>query len=669
MSITVIRHTPRNVHVKNPVLFYLQTDNLYQNAGDIAIMDLQINTEPINGDTLEFDSNGISYSFTFATNPDNSGTELPLRPFGTSTDDYIDIIVGYLRKNYQLYNDHDIYRLGTSTLHFAARSFGDEYNFSGFSSTTLILIFISNGAAQVKRDNFVIFIQVYYQHNSLWKLAGEQAIKPDSEGSAVFNVAQFLRSNITPRFTWKSTAVADVLHQMVRKWFARFGEKWGTNPSQTATNIITSEEMIALPGKIKDQIFDENYLNHADDWTTFRLTFNDLFYFLTNQPRSKKTRRWAKERLYLALYFGTYNIFHKLYYQDGSTHTYFNQLPVNFFMACMEVNLGPEIGMQKYFPAKLITKVDVWVALAEGDIISEVMTLVLEDEIFHQERQFFFRNEKGGYDILFARGKAEVKKKYEFQDITEGPSLQNPIHVMATAGGKTWYNRRKSYNYETGDQEELSVNSGDLDRENLEWKIEILDSEEVYEIIADEPTPIRITSQSVQKSEDRKHVQSFDFTYVRRPYISFPKNTVVLHETNNPIDPNWLFLETDLFTPHQDFSLFTPGEIRLVLGQWTTETGAYMVLNLHTLILHNTLYEVTIDCEGEFNRAWAVTIIIDGKAGETVHLTFQRRLIRQRFYGRPDAEPDVVIKIEETTGNPVVNAFIIYEIKIVQCFE
>lgn len=654
--ITINTLPPALVKVDNPVLIYAATNNLYDTFGSKAQLIISLGTEPIAGDTISFSAMGRSFLFTFATSPNDSGMQLPTRPGGFTDIQYLNHLVFYLSKNYYLYTNYDISIvtfLGVSAIRVLAKNTGTFYNFFAIVSGTLTIGALA-GMDTKKQSSFAIIAQVWLlnPNDGVFKMVGEEAIRPDNDGKARFNFSEYLK----PHFITKITLVSPTLHQvhtdLYRPFFVKYGEFYGTPPSAKAMETVGN--FFAIPGKLRDFDFEEKYRNNTGAWTTYRMIFNTTRKFLTNQPNPKTTRRYSDERLYWA-HQGSFKKVFKIYYNDGTTYqvkTTVTSTQTGLWEILTDIRRNL---LDNFNLSKTIVKYDFYLMnVDETEQLSETFTYLVDQKKYLHEREFLFRNRDGGYDSIRFTGEQMAEQTSERILVTEGPAVENPfIH-------------RKKKDVVDYNEEAVEQNSGYIFREQVDWAMEILESEDVYERTSDGYLPVNITSESITKYSEKQKQYAFSFEYTRCLSQMIQKPIITLYDDFITQQAIWGTLYENNVPGNPDFAWV--GGSYVQYNSITTTTGKLAYIGPRFTV-PGQIYEVEIDVESTTNYSWIVQLSMNGLTSERMTVFNERKKFKVKFIAQDSTDLELYVFFRASLITVPTNNIKLHSITVSQCLE
>lgn len=311
-------------------------------------------------------------------------------------------------------------------------------------------------------------------------------LTPDSADNAVFEIQDGL-ADFFPFTDFNPYAITDlaaITDNIVKAQFYKAESYGDPQVDQTLTLVDT---FLTINGGIPKQI--------SDDFMTDILPSTKQF--LTWHPTRKRVTQSQPEILHFLVYNGDItelNLLVKVYFTDGTNQTVtidtvsdveeeqVYRLPAGYTL----LNLSTVDG------AKKVQKYDLWLTDQADAVVSEVRTFVLEYLDTPETRFWLFTNSLGMFEIFRTEGKANQEMEVE----RELSSNFLPSGYSRTTG--------EIQSRVLGSSEQMSVSSGFLDsKDEALWAKELLLSEKVFLLTADERIPYRITTKNYRPFQDK----------------------------------------------------------------------------------------------------------------------------------------------------------------------
>lgn len=470
--ITVNSYPDAVVPAGNPVLLDITGDDMFSQTGSKAnfILIIQEGETIVPGDSLTIAWAEESITITFEVSPNSS-----LQYYSGIIDSvWKSGFFEFLENIYLINRDFSIFGI-----QFTHREPGDiGLNVSADITNILAIIpSVTAGANSVMRDGYQLICQIL----TLEAMIGEEAITPNSEGNAVFDVSEYVLSALenqretTFTYPWGSTVF--VGHPTQKLAFKlKYAEKYDGEVQQLGNGDFIRALMAG---------------GNAHNSTTLTNKF------LTNSPAIKKISANCPERLYFYNETArTVNLQSKKYFTSGSTIT--ETVGSAGLLSGQVYEINADILGSAVPDAGTVVKYDLWLATPDGTSISETKTYLLDYRYYRNTDYFYFLNSLGGYDLLRCTGRREntqVIERQEFEDEDR--------------------NRRQYYNVL---EETYTANTGSISREMEAWLNDFMLSRDVYWIRDGEAVPVIITSKKKTPTQDdqRRFNLSFDYAIARK---------------------------------------------------------------------------------------------------------------------------------------------------------
>lgn len=443
--------------------------------------------------------NGIILTFTFRTNPDDSGIELHDNNAMVDPLIYLPILINDLNRNF--YINRDFIVTGNYIDYkviFTCRKMGDEFNIA-LSDSDVSEMSVSSqtiGSPRTLLSNYAIFVQprILTDNFVFSEALGTEAIKPNSDFIANFDIAEYFNDLLSNSFQFPDPQNNIYAHpEASQKYFIVYGDKYNGQFKKQYDTML--DPRVIIKGglsKIDRQFYTDHNIEYFDYGSNARR-------FLTWHPLSKRTTKQTPERLY---FFNQDHSQIKLCIdateRDGSTYT----------LILAEMKTDPYLMLEfvvDYYSLQIPSFKDVvcWnIYLTDGsDTISEIRHYELDESPYIENRHFLFRNSLDTYDSFYTSGlfekeiklKKDVVDSIEIDEFTTHKSLQK--------------------HFNTSESQTFKANTGFLTEEELDHKREFLLSEEVFQVSGAVLIPVIVTSTKAIMYQDREHIYHLEFTY------------------------------------------------------------------------------------------------------------------------------------------------------------
>lgn len=477
MAITIISKPDSWSLNRNNVGWNLSTDNEFSTAGVKGIADVNWNLSsyPIDGEqfTLSWNSGSDSITFTFRTNPNDSGEEIPL--VTTSALDFLTALKGGLERNwtFNTYFTVTITQIGGNKTIIKAKEAGVRYTPVLTESTSAsISITTTSGVDAVRRENFKILL-ILKVWNSLGTSISASLEATPYNSEVDFDVSNLLDCNIGVNNIPSNNTSAVNFTSSVTFYSAVYAEKYGD--PLTARRLSVPENCYALIGGwSKNRIATESFNTLVNDGA-----------FLTNLSE-RRISRTQPEFLHFISATGIVSSHATLYYDDGTTDTItlttsptasVNSLwcfPFNYALIDAQRNTSKNLLYWDVFlshqnPASPITP---------------NVRYALKDEFELDSTVLVFKNSFGIYEVVEIPGMVEhstaVARKEAVRVIPRGAGVTESETVTTSASYKL---KRK-------------LATGFVSKEEADWLNELAVTTSLYEFDGTHHLPVNIVLDS-----------------------------------------------------------------------------------------------------------------------------------------------------------------------------
>lgn len=311
-------------------------------------------------------------------------------------------------------------------------------------------------------------------------------LTPDADDNAVFEIQDGL-ADFFPFTDFNPYSVVDmqlITDNIVTAQFYQAESYGDPQVDQTASLVDTFKVLNGgLPKQIREDFFTE--------------ILPVTKQFLTWAPTRKRVTQTQPELLHFYVYTDAItelNLIVKLYFTDGtdSTHT----IDTVTGVAEEDIYRMPagftQLGISTLAASKTVKKYELWLTDQLDAIVSEVRTYALDYLSTPENRFWLFSNSLGMFEILRTEGKA-----IESHEITRETSSNYLPNGYALSLGEI-------QSRTLGSMETLEVSTGYLDsKTEALWAKEILLSEKVFLLTADDRIPYRITTRAYSPYQDK----------------------------------------------------------------------------------------------------------------------------------------------------------------------
>jgi hypothetical protein len=517
---------------------------MYSTPGSQAVLDLRIsNIDTVPGHSFKLAWGTNEVTFTLATTPDDSGTQIRAASGGESKASWCAAFTQYLMYNYLLIKDFDIRydeilgEEGDYFIELKAQEKGSDYDltFSDNNVTGLSEELNAGGSDPVLRDGFKLITRTYLNIDSEDTFLGEDRIVPDTDGYANFNLSGFLKPQMenTSLFLFPETLNDIIIDRTAqcKKFFIKYAEIY----DDIVRKLYSSDEdpNYIIPGGIDFIKLAKYHEDESSFWDMMQYNKD----FLTWQPVNKSI--WARqpEKLYYLVWKAdttTIKLMVKMYYTDDTTATITKET-----QACSQYQLYECVVSYNKFDLineeashdKEIEKYEVWIADQDDAKISISRFYTLDRKVYTNARIFIFRNSLSGYDTLRCTGESvkttdltrttiEVLNDFDFT--SKDAQLKNNIVF---------------------ESQKFKTNTGFITKEYTEYLREFELSGEIYEFVLNRLYPILLVSTKSDIHKDNNYLHFREFEYVRAykdSHYSYDENELLSKNFNKSFNNSYL---------------------------------------------------------------------------------------------------------------------------------
>lgn len=474
----------------HPVLVKIVSNAYEVSPGSFAVYQVEFNSVPNDGDTMELSWGNESFVFTFKNSPGESAFELkrtadPLSTWFTFT------LQGQILSNLYLQKFFTI-SFGTNLLRLTAKQAGGEFDISGdFSTTYATGTLTSAGAQPVLRPELRLTGTLEY--NDLTN-ANKQTVKISmntNEGEAYIDMHDFISRDylpyeVVPLFP---TTPVNVSKRILYAQLS-IAEQFGTN--QFAFNKSTnSDKLYMLPGGVSEQDFktlalDDKLSTGQGLLSTVqnRVTISPTQPFFLNVMNYVGDARDIKLSLTATLADGSSQSHYAII--ENSTNkrnTYQVPLHYAYIINLLQVSMVLEFDIQFF------------VSNSPSDVaISPTVTVQVDHELHEDEMLLLYENSLGFFEIMRLTGKVQeiAEPQNEYVETMLYDSVQS---TSLTRGGKN-----HSAQYRLG----FVKNSGHKHKEEMLHLLDMLVSPDVRLIQGSEQIPVVVRPENTTLFESHK---------------------------------------------------------------------------------------------------------------------------------------------------------------------
>ncbi len=501
--LTVLKSPPLVALTGNPIRFVVHSDNFMGVSAIQPYIYIAFPAKAFEDMTIQFKWQFVDITFTAKPTPDDSGYQFPDATTGGTVNDWLNIVAGYLLRNYYINRDWTISVVGDQLRMYGRPTVdGIPEVFFGWFSETIPALMVADGRLASQREFYKIGLNLLIKMGEMWVRVGEDVLPVNSGGDAVFDIHTLFADYVFPEFLWPeiSDDLMPLRPRSTAEYRVEYYEQYG-NP--IVPGIITrSDSFYALYGgisKSQEAVYNQNA---SSFW--HKLTYN--LYFLTWQPKYKKVTFTQVEKLFflcqtemtrISLRFNYYML-------DGTSHLdqALSSIDLPPAKGVVELTISPwQVFYSESF-ANTLDYFEIWIEY-RAERISELRTFKIDRTYYENERFFLFLNSLGGYDTIRVTGDQEDALEYDRTDIDK--TLPAGFKYMDHESATGFVKETVTY----------KANTGWISRDQLSWLRELFLSKQVFQIKGDKLMPVVVSSTKVAQRIDKEYMYSLDFEYRR----------------------------------------------------------------------------------------------------------------------------------------------------------
>lgn len=478
MAITVQKQPNQFNFLKNPIGFKFNSDNRYSDPGSKATSELVWNGYALNNQTLQIEWGGGDVTFTFKTVPTDNGTDILIDT--SNQRNFITQIVIAFEKNHLISLDFDIEQdVINDKVTLTGKGVGSYYyptiteNTSATMSETL-----TAGNDPVENENFKIQLRLLVnQHKA--SISNQRRYFLDrtiSEDGGEFQLGDVLDSDLYGEGLPGSGVITDFNERIVMA-IADWAEKYG-NPL-TVRQYSDSVFFYVFQGGLSKNVFSDF---DFDQWITDKK-------FLTTY-RNRRVFENQKEYLWFWNSAGNFQLGVKFFYTDESEEYYSiatKSDATNATLYCL--SCGYSLFSGQVNGSKVLDHWEIFVAetgtLSTATLKSEKMVYSLNEFGYQEQTDLLFKNAFGLWEVRRAAGKMEA---------TLSMSKEQAQRILELEYSKT---KNSSITTKSSFRVFKKSNTGWLSRQEMQWLVEMLNSDVHYLDQGDWWLPVTINVSNV----------------------------------------------------------------------------------------------------------------------------------------------------------------------------
>ncbi len=370
------------------------------------------------------------------------------------------------------------------------------------------LLYAVSGSIYTTQPQFQYVMDVYESGSSSLIKRTTQTINPS--GVAIFDPSRIIQGELSVDYNWKINSVTE-FNSSSKEFIIEFGEQFATSISSSVTvyPTIASSSIETFQGVVEPNAgyFNWDSASYAvlsnmpatmsmqtDDFGTLSVYNNDVSYVSQSFYSASNTT-------------GTYDLVDQKNYSITDN---FSAVPISSsanYWNFVDVNISSSLGLETY-------------------------RYEASDETHREKTRFAFVNKLGAWDYYNnynpVRQRIEVSRE-QYTAARVDYSSRLSTYDISRRG-------RNDYHNSTDDQ--FTVDTDLLDKENANWLEELIESPEVYIQRNGEFIPIIITDTSYTSNTNQARQKQFKYTINFKPsnqpfgtwipeYVQCPKQPIV----------------------------------------------------------------------------------------------------------------------------------------------
>ena len=486
---------------KIPLHFQAST-NLMESDGTRAEIVLTWTAVAIADEYFDLLLNGETVRFTCKAAPDNSGIQFHDNVLSDTLNNWVALTAMDLKKNYLIVRYYDIVVVDNA-ITLTAKAEGADYN-QEFTAGAGIDVTVTEtnktGTNKTRRAFYGITVLLYCND----EFVTERFLNVDSDGLAVDDIAEILKSYLVQKFEWPESDISFIFPrpEAIAEWYFYYGERWG-DAEYTAFKI--SDTYFVMNGGLSFmQQANYNAIN-SSFWNILHLNK----YFLSWAPSVRIIGPEEPVKLYFVNHIGatTLKLKAKLFTATGDSTITMDVVAAVADKAVYEMVLSPAKVGYNGLADQTLVKIEIWIDNQNDNQVSETRTFIFDYAHYEHTRYFLFKNSLGTFEWLRTTGLLISNLTYdrEIADIDVDPDYTTEDREVISVSNL--------------EQQKFTLAMGWLNRygnadEYRNWLRDFSLSKEVYQLNGDTLIPIRIISDNLGGGKDRDTIKGFSFEFV-----------------------------------------------------------------------------------------------------------------------------------------------------------
>lgn len=506
MTLSLVKSPATVSLVGNDIPFKINTDNRYSTAGTTALLFLTWSDYDVADEAFTLSWGNNSVTFTCKATPDNSGTQYPTHTYG-DLDVWMALVAQYMRKNYLLSQDYDVYFVSPN-LKLKAKTTGEDYDLtlsdvSGNVSTNGS----TAGVDPVAREGYEIICRVlkYDTGNYTdWSILDELRLTPDADGNVQFKIQEYLEQLLSFDFEFPESTTTFLFKRTTH--IHRFAIEYAETYGLVVYGLYDTKSTLryAIQGGVDRNKQAE--INEEDStwWDKF-LYKKD---FLTNQPRELIISPTQPVKLnFIVWKSGTTSIKLKIkvVYTDSGTTTVTKTISASRYEIFECILSYTKLDLGSLSSTKTVDYYEVWIDDQDDNRISISRIFYVDFNYRENEKIFIFKNSLGSPEVIRCLGVSEAESKFD----------RNSYEII-NQEGFTWRDFA-SNNFDNTEIQSFTFNTGWLNelaknpKAYADYLRDFYLSDTIYELINNRLYPVKIISKKTVTDQSDEYLISMEF--------------------------------------------------------------------------------------------------------------------------------------------------------------
>jgi hypothetical protein len=484
-----------------PLKFQAST-NLISSSGSKAEIILTWSAVALANEYFDLLLYGETVRFTCKASPDNSGIQFHDNSLGETLNNWVALLAEDLGKNYLIARYYDLDVTGAA-ITITAKAEGSEYSqeFTAGAGIDCTPTETNKAGTDKTYEDFYGIALLLYCNN---EYVTELILNVDSEGLAEVDVSELIRAYIEQDFEWPESDSDFIFARAgaITSWYFKYGERWADGEYSALQN---SDTYYALYGGVSWMQQAKYNTDASNFWA--KLQYNK--YFLTWSPLTRHIGPEEPVKLYFVNHTGatTLTLKAKLYTASANSTITVDTVTSIADKTVWEMILSPAKVNYTGLSDETLLKIEAWIEDESNVRVSEIRTFILDYNHYEHTRYFIFRNSLGAFEVIRSTGL-----------MAKSEDINRETNSMVIDSDYTSKDREE-VSVTNLEQQKFTVSLGWLSRyaesdEYKNWLKDFTMSREVYQVLGNTLTPVRLTGNSFDKGKDRDNLAGFTFEFV-----------------------------------------------------------------------------------------------------------------------------------------------------------